>query len=840
MKRFLQVLLGVVALILLLLLVVPSLFKGKIERKVTDVINENITATVSFDKFSLSMFRHFPNLSMGLDGLTVVNKTPFDGDTLLHVASFSTSIDLWSAIKGDGIEINSVILDQPQVWLKVNKDSVANWDIVPMEETAGEKEDTVSAPSDFSVKLKLFEINDAKLGFADQTMAFATVIDDLNLMMKGDLSQTITNLNLRSSVQRLNLEMEGTQYVKDAVISLDAIIGADLENMIFTFQENELKFNELAMGFDGSIGILEEGYDMDLRLAAKETSFKALLAMIPEAYLKDFEDLQTDGTLKLEARAIGKYIDTEHLPAFDLVLNVSNGRIQYPDLPKSIENIEIDMKVDNPGGSMDLTVTDISTFHFNVGSNPFDATLWVGTPISNATYKGSMKGVIDLGSLSEAVPMDSMELRGVITTNMTIDGDYEMVEKELYEEIEANGTMGLKDFFFSSPDLPTGFLISDADLQITPRFMELRTFKSSLGNNDFDLKGRVENYLSYALKDGTLKGRLDHRSHLINTNELMALAGEEDSVAVEDTTAMELIIVPKNLDFTFSSTIDKLIYDKLEMTKMSGNIRIVDGRVVLDGLSSNMLDGNMVVSGEYNTADTLKPFVNFDMAFNSIDVNKAANSFSMIDSIMPIAKQAIGTVTTKMKFNSLIGSDMSPVLNSINGGGLLESKGIEISGAKVQDAMASMLKNEKYRKARVEDLAINFVLENGNVIVKPFDTNVFGKKVNISGKQGLDQTLDYVIKMPVSKSELGNVAGLLGASVPSSANDVKVDILVQGTVKDPKLKFNLDDDFKNQVKEEVKEKVKEEAEKVIEKVKDDPEVKKAVDDVKKKLNRLFD
>ncbi|WP_462319264.1 AsmA family protein, partial [Marinilabilia sp.] len=634
MKRFFQIVLGVIALILLLLLVVPSLFKGKIEKKVTEVINENINATVSFDEFNLSMFRYFPNLSMGLDGLTVVNKAPFEGDTLMHIGSFTASVDLWSAIGGDGIEINSVMLNEPQVWLKVNKDSVANWDIVPESETEELKEDTASAASDFTVQLELFEIRDAILGFTDQTMAFSTVIDDLDVEMQGDLSQTTTNIDIKSSIEKLNLEMEGVRYLKEAFVSLDAIIGADLENMVFSFRENEFRLNDLALGFDGTVGMLDEGYELDLSLAAKETSFKTLLSMVPETYLQDFEDLSTEGTLGLEAQAKGTYIDTDHLPAFNLALTVKDGLIQYPDLPKSIEDIQISASVENPGGAMDSTITDINKFHFQLGENPFDASLWVGTPVSNATYRGKINGVIDLASLQEAVPMDSISMEGIITANMTIDGDYEMVEKELYDQIEANGDVTINDFLFSTIDMPEGFAISEADLQITPRFMALETFNSSFGSSDFSLSGRVENYLSYVLKDGTLKGRLNHKSNLIDTNELMRLAGDEDTTDVEtDTTDMELVIVPKNLQFSLNSEIDRLVYDKLVMTNMKGDITIKDGRVVLDGLSSDMLKGGMVISGEYNTADTLRPYVDFNMALNTIDVHQAANSFSMIDSM---------------------------------------------------------------------------------------------------------------------------------------------------------------------------------------------------------------
>jgi len=146
-----------------------------------------------------------------------------------------------------------------------------------------------------------------------------------------------------------------------------------------------------------------------------------------------------------------------------------------------------------------------------------------------------------------------------------------------------------------------------------------------------------------------------------------------------------------------------------------------------------------------------------------------------------------------------------------------------------------MLKDDKYRKAKAEDLSVNFALQNGNVIVKPFTTNLFGKKITVSGIQGLDQTLDYTIKMPVSRSELNNVAGLLGASVPSSVDNVMVDILVKGSVQDPKLQFKLDEEFKDQAKEELKK----EAEKAVNKLLEDEEVKEKVDELKDKLKKLF-
>ena len=589
---------------------------------------------------------------------------------------------------------------------------------------------------------------------------------------------------------------------------------------------------------EGTLAMLDEGYDMDLKLAARETQFKTILAMVPQVYLKDIEGLKTSGSFKLEAIAKGVFIDTDHLPAFNVLLDVKDGYIQYPDLPKSIDNIRIHFLMDNPGGTMDQTIADIKSFHFELDKNPFDAHMLVTNPVSNAAFKGGMKGTVDLGSLKQALPMDSVEMTGIVRADVTLEGNYEMIDKEQYESLKANGDIVLTAFDFKSPDFPDGIKISEASMQVTPRFIELKSFQSQFGKSDFALKGNLENYLAYALKDGVLKGRLEHHSKYIDANELMGLTAEETAETTEISEPIGKVLVPANLNFVMTCKVDKLLYDKMEMTNALGIVKIQNSRVILEGLKTNLLRGQMVMTGEYNTQDTLKPFVDFNLVVTSIDINQAVHSISMIESLVPIAKKANGLVSSNFKFNSLIDDDFSPVLSTINGGGMLKSNDVEISGSKVQDALTSMLKNDKYKVASIKDLLVNFAIDNGNLLVKPFDVNVFGKNLNIYGKQGVDQSMDFNIKMPVTRSEISNVAGLLGSGLPTSGDDLMVGVKIGGTVTDPKFSFVLDD-AKSQIKEELKEEVKKEVEKAVEKVMSDPEAQKKVDEVKNKLKKLF-
>ena len=82
MKKTIKIIGIIVVIFIALLIILPFFFKGQIADLVKKEANKNINATLDFKDVGLNLFSHFPNLSLSLDGLTIVNKAPFEGDTL--------------------------------------------------------------------------------------------------------------------------------------------------------------------------------------------------------------------------------------------------------------------------------------------------------------------------------------------------------------------------------------------------------------------------------------------------------------------------------------------------------------------------------------------------------------------------------------------------------------------------------------------------------------------------------------------------------------------------------------------------------------------------------------
>jgi uncharacterized protein involved in outer membrane biogenesis len=818
MKKILKITGIVILAILVVLITVPFLFKGQIKSKVEDEINKNLNAKVTFESLNLSLIRSFPDFYMSLNGLTIVGKGPFEKDTLISFKSFSTRLNLISVIKMENIKIKSIILDSPNINAIVLKDGKANWDITLPSTDTTKADTTTSQPSTFKLSLKKFAIINANIVYDDRQGGMKASLKNFNFNLAGDLSSDFTTLDINSSTDAINFVMGGIPYLKNASNKMKIVVDADLKNNSYTLKENEFAINDIVLGWNGTVALKDTNTIVDVTFNTKKTDFKSLLSLVPAIYAKDFQGLTASGKLKLDGYAKGTY-NGKTTPNVGLNLVVENAAFKYPSLPKSADNINIDLKVFWDGVQNDNTTVDLEKFHVELAQNPLDVVFHLKTPISDPSINSQIKGKIDLASIADIVPVDSMTLKGIIESNLDLMGQMSMIEKQKYEDFKADGSISLTNFEFKSPALKQGANIQKAVLNFSPKFVDLTAFDMQIGKTDIHLKGKLTNFIPYALKNETIHGNLDFSSQNIDLNEFMGGEAAPDTVTKTDTAQLATVEVPKNIDFTLTSKIGKLIFDKLEITNMAGAIKVNDGKVSLDNVFMNLLQGSMSMSGEYNTQDMSKPSADFKFNMKDIDIPSTYTTFNTVKKLAPLAENARGKISVTLNFSSLLDAHMSPVLSSINGEGKLQSKEVQIVNSKAFAKIADAIKNDKLKNITANDVNLSFKIREGRIYIDPFDTKVFGNKVNISGDQGLDQTMNYVMKMAIPAAGLSAAAnqlgGIAGKSLSAIGSMVNANVLIQGTFTDPKVSVKLTTAENKEAKEAIKEAVKQEVTKAV-------------------------
>ena len=78
-----------------------------------------------------------------------------------------------------------------------------------------------------------------------------------------------------------------------------------------------------------------------------------------------------------------------------------------------------------------------------------------------------------------------------------------------------------------------------------------------------------------------------------------------------DTSSREIIRIPINIDIALNTKIERLLFDNLEFKDLNGKVKISEGIAQLDDLEFNLLEGDFLMSGFYNSNNQL-PLYNFN------------------------------------------------------------------------------------------------------------------------------------------------------------------------------------------------------------------------------------
>jgi len=803
------------------------MFKGKIAEIVKEQANENLNAKVDFGDFNLGLISTFPNFKFSINNVKVEGIGKFNGVELANIKNLTLKVDLMSVISGNEIKIKTILIDNPTINAVVLADSSANWNIAKPSTNTTTTEETSSESSPFKLGLKDFTIKNANITYNDATMNLTTTIKGLNFNLSGDMTADITNLKTHTSIDTLNLIMGHIAYFKNTIINIDATIKADLKNNKYTFINNKFKINSLVLQLDGWLAMFDnkDDIDMDLKFGAKQTEFKNILSLVPAVYMTDFKDVKTKGKLVLNGFAKGTYKEN-HLPAFGLELKIADAMFKYPSVPKAINNIQVDLQVENSGGSADNTLINLKRFYMEMAGNPIDIKMKVKTPVSDPDIDGAIKVKLDLASIKDIMPNKGDDLNGKITSNITLKGKVSSLENKKYEDFKAKGQFIVLNMNYKSDSLPYDVQLKKMYLNFYPQFVELSSFKANFGKTDIQASGKIENFIAYAFSnDQVLKGKFNLTSNNIDLNEFMT--EDSTSTATTDTTSekpLSVIEVPKNIDFTLNSKLNKVIYDNLIISNLKGELAVKDQKVSMNGVDMNLLGGNMKMDGFYETTNPEKPRFKYNMDIQNFDIETVVKTFNTVEEMVPIAKSTRGRFNTTLKLNGNLDKEMMPDLNTLSGKGNMQTKSVRVIDFKALNVLAKVLKNDKLKTINVDDTKIKYEIKDGRVYLQPFKIKMGNINGALSGSNGFDESIDYKMALKIPSKEIGiggainklnGKASSLGLNL-KSAEFVNINVLMTGTVDNPKIKVNLKGavgSVVNNVKDQLKDKAKEEIDK---------------------------
>lgn len=484
MKKTLIIILGVFIFLIAAAVAVPFLFKDKIAARIDREIAQSVNAKVIYDidNVSLSLFRRFPNVSARITDFDIVGNAPFENDTLVSLRELAIDFNLKSVLFDDYPTLTGVHLNGGNVYIKVLEDGKANYDITFPSETVAED----TNESNFKIGVDEMEISNLNLVYDDRQLDYFMALGGINAQGSGDFTADVYDLPIEMEALIADITYEDVSYLTNKTFKGETLLNIDMENMKFTLGEGNFQLNDFLFGLSGYFAMPSDDIEMDLVLAGIDNEFKNILSLIPGIYSESFSSLKTSGTMDFNGTIKGIYNDVK-IPSFDISLKVADGMFQYPDLPKPVKNVNLDLQVKNETDNIDNTSVSIPTFNLDFGSNPISGKLYLSDLVSY-TIDAALKGKLDLEELTSIFPIEGLALKGNLDVDATAKGRYDSVAGIIPA---INAKLLLANGYAKSADYPAPIEKLNVNASVQNPSGSMTDFLVDLSQFGFELEGEA-------------------------------------------------------------------------------------------------------------------------------------------------------------------------------------------------------------------------------------------------------------------------------------------------------------------------------------------------------------
>ncbi len=575
-----------------LLLAAPYLFGDKIRALVDAQVETYLDADLDYGSVDLSVLRSFPNLAVGLDSVVVTGRDAFDSLELVRVDRLDVGLGFWSLFSGGPVEVHRIELDKPRIHVIVLPDSTTNTDI--LKEVASTTSSDTSAGA--SLSLESYTITDGSLIYDDRLGGTYVEATGINHIGSGDFEAAQFDLNTQTAIAGLTLSSAGVSYLKAATLNYLAVLSVDNQAGLVTLADNTLKLNELNLDFDGTVGLPDPQGNIttDLTFAAPKQDFLALWSVVPAAFAKTLDGVKTNGDFKLAGTIKGTYeAETGSLPGFDVSFGVSDGMVQYPDLPKSLSAINLDGQVSSSGGNLSDLLLDLRRFAFNLGNDPFSGKLKVRNGTTDPAFDLEAKGKLDLAQVQQAFPIEGVtRLAGLVDLDIAASGTASGAQSGDVRRIQSSGTASVQNLVYEAAGTPTVALVSGR-ASFDGNRMDLTGLQGTAGRSDFKADGALSDVFALLTDQGTLGGQFTLSAGLLDANEWLV-----EAPVVPGTAQLPAARPFDRFDIGFDASIGRLLYDVYELTEAKAVGRVTPDQLTLNSTSFNTAGSDLALSGQ--------------------------------------------------------------------------------------------------------------------------------------------------------------------------------------------------------------------------------------------------
>lgn len=744
-------------------------------------INRQLLVKVKVQNVTVSVFRHFPAVSMRFDEISIPSASG-ESTKLVEAGRLSIQFSLLDIVRKRYI-IRNIEVSDGSVHLFVPEKGKPNYMI--LKEGEGEE-------SSVSIALKKVLVRNLMVHYYDEKSRILLDIHAVKTSFKGNFSSEIYGLKAKGSVKINNISIGQDQFFSGQEAWMDVVLDINNLDELYSLRRAMFEIEGLPFMLTGSVSDKAGQENLDLNIEGNRLKIEHLFGLLPTKYQEVAKLYTPSGGISFHGTVRGGY-SKGNFPHIHFEFGIVNGRIANDATGQKIQDIELEGALSYDSESSSLIIKDLKA------------------KLGQGEVSGSIS-LIDFDhpvlKLNLTVDLMVSEIAGFLPDKMIAGGEGS-VKGRLLAETSISFTKQWNISQLMNSKMNGEVTFSQVSLVLSDELTLLSGINGVLlfDNNDVKVNdltfgirnsvgrfsGYFRNMIPYLMMENQLlecQGALS--SSLLDLHDLLlpeATNGEDGSVSAE-------VKLPTNIIGHLNLKLDRVDYEGFTAEMVSGKINIIEGKVYAEDIKMQAFDG--FVSGSVLLSQHANKGLGLEVEMNvaKVDISKMFHQFNNFGQDDLVDKNLKGMLTGRFRIFSKLSPGLVFILPTLEAAGdVIVEDGALLNYEPVK-TLSKYIRVEDLSDIRFRTLKNEIKIIHQKIIIPEMLIRSDAVDLSLSGTQTFDGVIEYHIKLRLSELISNSIRKdrtrqrLKEESDLDNTGRMNIYITVEGTVDHPVVKYD--------------------------------------------------
>jgi hypothetical protein len=774
MKHLLKWLGGIAVGLILLAVIVPLLFEKEIGKQALKALRGQLDTELSVEDVSLSLWREFPYASVNLQDVSLDGKGE---GVLLKAERLAGRISYWDLIFADDWIINTIKLEEGELFVYRGADRAANWNVL-------RSRDDAEASTEFSFALSKILLSQVAIRYEDLSANSKGSFYVQDGELAGAFGNEAYTLTGDFSGKSYFLNIGELRYLEAMDVSSVLELEIDPQANDYYFGPTTITLDEMPIAISGSIGFVKSSTSYNLKLKTEDGRLGTLLRTLPKDWISEsIRELDSKGSFALDGKIVG-LLDKYKSPAIDFTGELRDGSLFIPALDRKATDVRFNLTYTNgKAHSMADSKLQLANVIAHLDGQPLNGR-FTWTNFADPYYDVEASGTLPLAWLDEL--WDGGSFEGTLTARkFRLRGRQKhLVDSRYANNIRTTGQFELDRAAMTYGDQEVGFGASSIaligpDLKVTGGHLE--GFGDKLNTTL-----TVDNLIPYLL--GNKSQTLSFNGG-INTDKIDLAAwvnmfgGESDNLTSKG--EAELSSNPTTADglgANLKLKAAEVVYNEVNVKKFTGSCTLKNSELAVTG-EGYAMEGHWEIGGKMQLRQA--PSLSAKLACSEVNITEMFERTENVGQDVVEARHINGQMTTRAyveafwdKGGNLLMDDLHVWANV----GLTDG---ELREFEMLQAMSKFVRREELSHIQFIDVENWVEIENSIVYLPAMFIQSTASNFTVAGSHSFDQEVDYAIRLNAAQVVLNKLFGKRPGTdfLPDKRNGLfQVGVKIDGTL----------------------------------------------------------